>query len=1205
MKSPGVRSQQVISAMIALLGLYVTLGWLLLNETMVRVVPSSVAMGVNTAFLFMVSAICLWPSSSRKYLHIATAAAWLLILLPAAILFEHWQDINLGIDWTALQAMVKDGNPRPGRTPPNTCLGFLSAGIAFFGFVRAQNSKPFQWAIVFFVYVTLAIGITSLIGYALKLEQMYRWAEYNRMAIPTAVGISLIGISLFLSLQRASWRKGVVVESSERRITRTAALVLTVVAFIAGLTGFVVLKQSFEETLSNAFLRTTKNTTTTFASTIEQKLVLATTIASRPGLKNHLLKLNDNPNDPELLRQISEIGGSFMSSGLTGIHFFNAKDESVGLVGTMIRQRAVMAIPLHKSEQNSLLLWQNGFVLWTEKTVTRDGHVVGKFIAEQHLPELTAMLRDPEHESESTDALLCGRDKDEALCFPSRFYEANRRIPMYKDGKPYLAISRALLNQRGVISVKDLRGIPVLAGYAPVGELGLGLVLKTDSVELYATIRDRLNLLTALLLGLIAIGTLLLRAQVQPLARQLVKDKKRIAVILDSSHEAFIEINQDGIITDWNGEAERTFGWSRQEAVGRLLAEVIIPPVLREAHIHGMAKYLQTGEGPVLGKRIELPAIHRDGKEFLVERTISAISNENGYSFTAFLHDISERKQAEAALNDEKERLRVTLSSIGDAVITTDTAGNVTYLNPVAETMTGWRAEEVVGLPLTAVFSIVNENTGEIAPNPVDFVLQHEKNTSLADSTTLIQRGGNRFPIEDSAAPIRDSEGAVIGVVLVFHDVSQSRKMAAEMTHQASHDALTGLINRREFERRLEYAVQTGQQQGKQHTLLYLDLDQFKVVNDTCGHMAGDELLRQVTAILQRTLRKSDTFARLGGDEFGVLLESCPTEPGRRIAEGLRQLISDFRFVWLDKTFRIGVSIGLVTFSNGGVTLSDVLRMADAACYVAKDKGRNRVHVYTAEDKELSHRSGEMGWIGDIQKALDEQRFVLYSQKILALNGDFSYGEHYELLLRMRSENGDLIPPMAFIPAAERYSLMPLLDRWVIKTAFAQHARRQVLGKQVAMCAINLSGKTICDENFLPFIQEQFAHFNVAPETICFEVTETAAIANLNQAVLLIRELKAIGCRFALDDFGSGMSSFGYLKHLPVDYLKIDGEFVKNMMNNPVDHAMVKSIHNIGHVMGIQTIAEFVENDAILNALREIGVDFAQGNGVEEPRPAS
>ncbi|WON75131.1 EAL domain-containing protein [Nitrosospira sp. Is2] len=560
--------------------------------------------------------------------------------------------------------------------------------------------------------------------------------------------------------------------------------------------------------------------------------------------------------------------------------------------------------------------------------------------------------------------------------------------------------------------------------------------------------------------------------------------------------------------------------------------------------------------------------------------------------------DINAAHISEKATFDEKERLRVTLSCIADGVITTDTAGNITYMNPVAEAMTGWMLKSAVDLPLLDVFHIVNTHTGEPSPNPVERVFKENQAVGLAQNTNLVQRGGVAYPIEDSAAPIRDRQGDIIGAVLVFHDVSYARKMASEMKHQASHDALTGLINRREFEQRLERSLQTGKEDAIEHTLLYLDLDQFKIVNDTCGHMAGDELLKQLSALLQAKLRKNDTLARLGGDEFGVLLESCPSGPSLRIAELLRQTVREFRFVWGDRIFTLGLSIGLVTFSNGGETLADILRMADSACFLAKDKGRDRVQIYTLDDTGLAQRHSEMGWVGRIQKALEEECFVLFRQKILPIVSNSVDGDHYEVLLRMKDEDGNLVPPMAFIPAAERYGLMPRLDRWVITTAFMQYKA----SPYVAACAINLSGASICDDGFYEFVVEQFDLHKVPPSRICFEITETSAVANLTQAAALIRKLKDLGCRFALDDFGSGMCSFAYLKHLPVDYLKIDGGFVKGMVDDPIDRAMVEAINHIGHVMQLKTIAEFVESDAILQALRKIGVDYAQGYGIEKPR---
>jgi diguanylate cyclase (GGDEF)-like protein len=439
----------------------------------------------------------------------------------------------------------------------------------------------------------------------------------------------------------------------------------------------------------------------------------------------------------------------------------------------------------------------------------------------------------------------------------------------------------------------------------------------------------------------------------------------------------------------------------------------------------------------------------------------------------------------------------------------------------------------------------------------------------------------------------------------VLHDVSRERQYAAKLSYQASHDSLTGLINRAEFERRLGLALQSAAQMGRHHAVMYLDLDQFKVVNDTCGHAAGDQLMRQVSTLLQHCLREGDTLARLGGDEFGVLLENCPPEAALRIADKLRQTVTDFHFAWAHLSFNIGVSIGLVNVEDGLFTLAEVMRAADTACYMAKENGRNRVQVYHPEDSEINIRQGEMEWVGRLQKALDENRFVLYAQDIVRVNLAERAGTHCELLVRMLDESGNLVPPMAFIPAAERYNLMPAIDRWVIRTAFATLSRLRAdpAGERIDLCAINLSGASIGDDRFLDFVREQLALFSVPPQCICFEITETAAIAKLDKAAHFINELRALGCRFSLDDFGAGMSSFAYLKHLPVDFLKIDGVFVKDMADDPIDRAMVEAINSVGHVMGKQTIAEFVDSDRVITALREIGVDFAQGYGVAKPRP--
>ena len=566
--------------------------------------------------------------------------------------------------------------------------------------------------------------------------------------------------------------------------------------------------------------------------------------------------------------------------------------------------------------------------------------------------------------------------------------------------------------------------------------------------------------------------------------------------------------------------------------------------------------------------------------------------------------DMTDRRQAASDLFAEKERALVTLASIADGVITTDTDGWVEYLNPVAEQLTGWTTETARGLPMQAILRMVDETNRKVAPNPIEMVLREERTIEAASTLLLVRNDGTEVPINQSAAPIRARSGEISGVVLVLHDVSRERQYVAKLSYQASHDSLTGLINRGEFERRLSLALKSAAQLGRHHAVMYLDLDQFKVVNDTCGHAAGDQLMRQVSAVLQRRLREGDTLARLGGDEFGVLLENCAPDNALRIADGLRQTVMDCHFAWETRSFNIGVSIGLVNVEDGLFTLTDVLSAADTACYMAKENGRNRVQVYHAEDSELSTRQGEMEWIGRLQKALEEDRFVLYAQDIAGLDPARAPEDHCEILIRMLDERGELVPPMTFIPAAERYNLMPSIDRWVIRNAFAIIARQQAeKNGGSGIFAINLSGASIGDERFLEYVREQFSHFAVTPQSICFEITETAAIAKLDKATHFINELKLLGCLFSLDDFGAGMSSFAYLKHLPVDFLKIDGGFVKDMADDPIDRAMVEAINSIGHVMGKQTIAEFVDSERVIKLLREMGVDFAQGYGVAKPRP--
>ncbi|MGB3514676.1 MAG: EAL domain-containing protein [Microcoleaceae cyanobacterium] len=627
----------------------------------------------------------------------------------------------------------------------------------------------------------------------------------------------------------------------------------------------------------------------------------------------------------------------------------------------------------------------------------------------------------------------------------------------------------------------------------------------------------------------------------------------------------------------------------------------------------------------------EYRIVRPDGEMRWIRTRAFPVRNEAGkiYRTVGISEDITPRKQIELALFQEKELAEITLKSIGDGVITTDEKGNVDYLNPIAEKLTGWELSAAKGLPLTEIFQIVDELDRTPTESPVDMVFREGRIVELANNTLLIARDAQEYAIEDSAAPIKTEDDQILGVVLVFRDVTDKRKLRNQIFWQAQHDSLTGLLNRREFEKLLENSLVEVNKYNQVHTLAYIDLDRFKIVNDTCGHRAGDELLRQVTLLLQSQCRKADILARIGGDEFALLLLQCSMNHAQIVVQQLIDSIQEYRFVWEDKTFNIGVSVGMMTLSQESLNqvgvIDDVnwlLSAADAACYIAKNRGRNRFHVYESDDLDLKQQKNTVHWVTKINQACEQNLFCLYYQPVAPLPNSHLSNFYYEILLRLRDETDKLIPPMAFLPAAERYNLMPTIDRWVIQNFFSylsqeksqlqpsfedmdteRFYRESDTNKTDTIYAINISGATVNDQEFVTFLQAQFARFNISPQMICFEITETVAIANLSQAAKLIKQLKDLGCCFALDDFGSGMSSFTYLKNLPVDYLKIDGSFVKDIVSDPLDYAIVEGMNRIGHVMGLKTIAEFVSNRAILDKIKTIGVDYGQGYGIAYPQP--
>ena len=681
--------------------------------------------------------------------------------------------------------------------------------------------------------------------------------------------------------------------------------------------------------------------------------------------------------------------------------------------------------------------------------------------------------------------------------------------------------------------------------------------------------------------------------QVQRRTAALAAREESVRLLLESVPEAIYGVDSDGVCTFCNPACVKLLAYqSESDLIGKPISEIMPTPVWHT---------VQTARQ---GKPIHLPEKtfwRADGSLFSVEYWSFPILKQNQVvgAVITFI-DISERKKAEAALFREKEHAQVTLQAIADGVITTGADDRVRYLNPAAEALLGWSDRDARGKHLQTVFPV---EPGTAVDPQGNSCADPASSDGCEQPVLLLNRGGTKMYIERSSAEIHDRDGTAIGHIIVFRDVSDSRRMAQQLTYQATHDPLTGAINRREFEARVERLL-TVKDGRSGCAVCYLDLDQFKVVNDTCGHSAGDELLRQISQLLQSHLRQRDTLARLGGDEFGVLLEHCALADAFRIATAIREAVHEFRFAWDDKTFSLGVSIGLVELDSVGGGISEVLSAADTACYMAKEKGRNRVQIHHPEDREVKQIRREINWLSQINAALEKDQFRLFYQDIVdtSKSVESELGRHIEILVRMVDTDGKLALPGAFLPAAERYNVIQATDRWIVRRVF-DWLSAPGRGRLPETVSINLSGPTISDPTFLDFVLDVLTQTGVPPQRVCFEITETAAIAKLSTATTLIRNLKQRGFFFALDDFGSGLASFGYLQSLPVDFVKIDGSFIRGIANDPINRAMVRSINDIGHIMGKKTIAEYVEDEATLRTLRGMGVDFAQGYGISRPRP--
>ena len=685
--------------------------------------------------------------------------------------------------------------------------------------------------------------------------------------------------------------------------------------------------------------------------------------------------------------------------------------------------------------------------------------------------------------------------------------------------------------------------------------------------------------------------------------REALEAPKLFADLGDRIHEAVLVHRE--VILYANRQFASFVGVDRVELIGRRLAD-LVPPEYAELVSDNISRRL-AGEAAAERYEIDMVGLQAQVSRLEIASTLVEYDKGNALLITG-LEIIPTQTVPALRLGADApaaESQLLALQSLAEAIIATDKDGRVTFMNPAAEALTGSEAASAGGKLLEEVVSLVDETDRRLLTDPVRQALTSGSAVNLSRRALLLSRnsGGERS-IELTASPIRNSSQELVGAVVMLHDITELRGLARQMSYQATHDALTGLANRREFERRLEESIDSGHRGDGQHVLCYLDLDHFKLVNDTSGHVAGDSMLREVAKLLRDAVRDSDTVGRLGGDEFGLLLIGCPLDKARQIADDLCRAVSDYRFVWKDKIFNIGVSVGLVEISRESGTLEELLAAADTACYVAKKQGSGRVAVYSARDEAHARHTGEIQWLQRLQSALKENRFHLYHQVIVGAHGEET-GPAMEVLVRLEDEAGNELPPSDFLRAAERYRLMGLVDRWVVQTTLAALGRGAIPVQANRSVAINISGQTLADLQFLEFVVECFDSTGALPTQVCFEITENAVIANLEHARRFVGVLHGMGCQFALDDFGSGVGSFSNLKNLPLDYLKIDGSFMRNLGRDTVNQAMVTAMIKLARTLNFKVIAEQVEDTAAVEAARKMGVDYLQGYAIGRPQPLS
>jgi diguanylate cyclase (GGDEF)-like protein/PAS domain S-box-containing protein len=647
-----------------------------------------------------------------------------------------------------------------------------------------------------------------------------------------------------------------------------------------------------------------------------------------------------------------------------------------------------------------------------------------------------------------------------------------------------------------------------------------------------------------------------------------------------------------------NESAASLVGLAPEQLTGREIAD-LVKPAYRALFRKTITKRLAGENAP---RRIEMQLINGDQNGLWVEAQSSTIDFRGHTAIITIARDVSYRKSLEVSLSRSKRQAQYILESIAEGVITTDNDGRIDYMNRAAETLVGANRDDASGHRVGELFTLVDDADRRPLGDPVERSLAMRRRVNMGRRAVMVSVDGeHEHSVELTASPVRGPSNSISGTVVVIHDVSELRGLTRKMSYQATHDPLTGLINRREFERRLDEAMDSAHAEEAVHMLFYMDLDRFKAVNDSCGHLAGDNMLREVAALIKDKVRDSDFVGRLGGDEFGAILIGCPIEKARQIAIDICNAIAGYRFVWKDKIFNIGISIGLVEISHASGTLQDVMSAADSACYMAKQQGRGQVHVYSSRDEVVARERGDIQWLRQLQTALHENSFELAVQPIIAMRGKADSGPATEVLIRLGDGHGRSNESAEFLRPAERYQMMPQIDRWVINATLVAISGGEIKLPANRSCAINLSGQTLGDEAFLGFVVDALDRTGVAPSSVCFEVTEAAILSNVQHAQRFIEVLHGIGCEFSLDDFGSGLGSFSSLKHLPIDYLKIDGTYTRNLQTDLVNQEMVAAMIKLARTMEFKIVAEQVEQQDDFDWLRDVGVDFVQGNFIEAP----